>query len=111
MKTKLISLFFLITILSSYAQTELNDNNAVDKLIVNNDRLIVLDFYATWCGPCKVMNPIMKQMVREYDNVDFYKIDIDKSTIDDELEIESVPTYLFIKNSSNLEQIAGSMSI
>ena len=94
----------------SFAQTELTDDNAEAKLLANNDRLIVLDFYATWCGPCKRMKPIIKELEAEYPNVDFYKIDVDKNEIDDVLGVTAMPTYLFIKNSNNLEQIEGAMS-
>lgn len=111
MKKNLFALFLFAGIINAYAQTELTDTNAQTKLLVNNDRLIVLDFYATWCTPCKRMDPILKELEEEYgDRVDFYKIDIDKNEVDDALGITAVPTYLFIKNSSNLEQVEGSMS-
>ncbi len=109
MKKSLLMLF-LIASSTVFAQTELTDDNAEANLLVNNDRLIVLDFYATWCGPCKRMEPIMEELEGEYSNVDFYKIDVDKNDIDDALGITAMPTYLFIKNSSNLEQIEGAMS-
>nr|WP_321244571.1 thioredoxin [uncultured Psychroserpens sp.] len=103
-------LIFSISTLG-FSQTEITDDNAEAKILIDNDRLIVLDFYATWCGPCKRMDPIIKQLEEEYNGkVDFYKIDVDKNKIDDALEISSIPTYLFIKNSTNLEQIEGAMS-
>ncbi|WP_430411933.1 thioredoxin domain-containing protein [Kordia sp.] len=108
---KVLLLLMLCIAIPSIAQTELSDDTAESKLLVNNDRLIVLDFYATWCGPCKRMDPIIKQLVTKYkDRVDFYKIDVDKSQVDDALGISAMPTYLFIYNSSNLEQIEGAMS-
>lgn len=109
---KKVLLFLMLCVaIPSFAQTELTDENAESKLLVNNDRLIVLDFYATWCGPCKRMDPIIKQLVTKYkDRVDFYKIDVDKSKVDDALGISAMPTYLFIYNSANLEQIEGAMS-
>ncbi len=108
---KVLLLLMLCIAIPSFAQTELSDDDAESKLLVNNDRLIVLDFYATWCGPCKRMDPIMKELDKKYkDRVDFYKIDVDKSQVDDALGIAAMPTYLFIKNSSNLEQIEGAMS-
>ncbi|MEM6718011.1 MAG: thioredoxin domain-containing protein [Bacteroidota bacterium] len=110
MKNVLLLLMLCVAI-PSIAQTELSDDEAESKLLVNNDRLIVLDFYATWCGPCKRMDPILKELNKKYKNrVDFYKIDVDKSQVDDALGIAAMPTYLFIKNSSNLEQIEGAMS-
>ena len=108
---KVLLLLVLCISFSVVAQTELTDTNAESKLLVNNDRLIVLDFYATWCGPCKRMDPILKELEAKYkDRVDFYKIDVDKNQVDDALGINAMPTYLFIKNSSNLEQIEGAMS-
>ncbi|WP_046745179.1 thioredoxin family protein [Kordia zhangzhouensis] len=110
MKNVLLLLLCCATSLT-FAQTELTDQTAEAKLLVNNDRLIVLDFYATWCGPCKRMDPILKELEAKYkDRVDFYKIDVDKNQIDDALGINAMPTYLFIKNSTNLEQIEGAMS-
>lgn len=111
MKKSLLILFLLLGIINSYGQTELTDDTAESKLLVNNDRLIVLDFYATWCSPCKMMDPIIEELEEEYGGrVDFYKIDIDKNKVDDALGITAVPTYFFIKNSANLEQIEGAMS-
>ncbi|AXG67980.1 thioredoxin-1 [Kordia sp. SMS9] len=108
---RVLLLLFLCAALPAVAQTELSDDDAESKLLVDNDRLIVLDFYATWCGPCKRMDPILKELNKKYkDRVDFYKIDVDKSQVDDALGISAMPTYLFIKNSSNLEQIEGAMS-
>lgn len=109
---KKVLLFLMLCIaIPSFAQTELTDENAESKLLAKNDRLIVLDFYATWCGPCKRMDPIIKELEAKYkDRVDFYKIDVDKNKVDDALGISAMPTYLFIYNSENLEQIEGAMS-
>lgn len=110
MKYFLLALLCLPTIFTS-AQIEINDDNAESKLLVNNDKLVILDFYATWCGPCKQMNPILKELEKKYNGrVDFYKIDVDKNQLDDLLSVSSIPTYLFIKNSNNLEQTEGAMT-
>jgi thioredoxin 1 len=110
MKYFLYVLFFsFVTVLN--AQIEITDDNAEAKLLVNDDRLIVVDFYATWCGPCKTMDPILKELVREYKGrVDFYKIDVDKNEVDDALGVTAMPTYFFLKNSTNLKAIEGARS-
>jgi thioredoxin 1 len=106
--TILAALFFSI---SMFSQIEINDNNASSKLLNNNDKLIFVDFYATWCGPCKIMDPIIEDLASEYaGEVSFYKLDIDKNSIDDELGITAVPTYFFIKNSATLDVVKGAMS-
>ena len=110
---KIFILYLLICFNSfmAFAQQELTDDNAESHLLNNNDRLIVLDFYATWCAPCKEMAPIIADLEREYgDKVDFYKIDVDKNVVDDALGVQAMPTYLFIKNSKNLEQFEGAVS-
>ena len=61
-------------------------------------RPVVIDFYATWCRPCKMMSPIVEQLAKQYaGKIDFYKVDIDQ---DPELAsvfgIQSIPTFLFI---------------
>ena len=58
----------------------------------------IIDFYATWCGPCKRLSPIMEQLAKEYNGkVQFYKVDVDKER---ELAmmfgIQSIPSILFI---------------
>ena len=99
MKNITTLIIMMFGVLMSFGQTELTDENVEPKLLVNNDRLIVLDFYASWCEPCKLMGPIIMELEKKYKSqVDFYKIDVDKSQLDDALEISSIPTYLFIKN-------------
>ena len=72
---------------------------------------IFVDAYTSWCGPCKRMNPILKELEKKYEGrVDFYKMDVDKNQLDDGIGVSSIPTYLFIKNSNNLEQTEGAMT-
>jgi thioredoxin 1 len=97
---------FICLVQLAQAQTEITDDNAESKLLVNNDKLIVVDFYATWCGLCKIMDPILKELSEEYaGKVDFYKIDVDENAVDDALGVTAMPTYFFIKNSTNLDVV------
>lgn len=61
-------------------------------------RPVVIDFYATWCRPCKMMSPIVEQLAKEYaGKVDFYKVDIDQEPeLASVFGIQSIPTFLFI---------------
>lgn len=66
--------------------------------VFEGKRPAVVDFYATWCGPCKMTAPILEKLAGEYKGkVDFYKIDIDQEReLAETFGIQSIPTFLFI---------------
>lgn len=72
------------------------------------DNLVVVDFFATWCGPCKMIAPRLEELSKEMENVIFLKVDVDEcEDIASEYEISSMPTFVFIKNSKVLETFSG----
>lgn len=73
-----------------------------------NDTLIVLDFTATWCGPCKRIYPLLESLSNEYSKALFFKIDIDKlSDIASHFKIEAVPSFKFIYNNKIVAEVNG----
>lgn len=75
-------------------------------------RPVVVDFYATWCAPCKKLAPILEQVATEYSGkVDFYKVDVDKSgNLASMFGIKSIPTLLFIPMDGEPELMEGAPS-
>lgn len=71
--------------------------------VYNGSRPAVIDFYATWCGPCKKMSPIVDELAKNYaGKIDFYKVDIDKEQeLAQAFGIQSIPTFLFIPVKGN----------
>lgn len=69
-----------------------------DKWIYEGDKPAIIDFYATWCGPCKVVAPILEELAKEYaGKIVIYKIDTDKEReLSAAFGISSIPTILFI---------------
>lgn len=65
--------------------------------VVNSDLPVVVDFYADWCGPCRIVSPIMEQLSREYaERVKFVKIDTDANQeLAAQFGIMSIPTVMF----------------
>lgn len=73
------------------------------------ERPCVIDFYATWCGPCKMVAPILEKLAKEYDGkVDFYKVDTDKEQkLASVLKIQYLPTVFFAKNGAQPDKSVG----
>lgn len=84
--------------------------NSDDKYI--NNKPVLLDFSATWCGPCKQMLPIVKELSEEYNGVvDVYKVDIEEEDdLTTKFGIRSVPTFVFIDKNGEQQRISGSMT-
>lgn len=62
-------------------------------------KLVVVDFFATWCGPCKRIAPAIEKMSQENTNVVFLKVDVDEvGDLAAELSVSAMPTFLFFKN-------------
>lgn len=80
-----------------------------NKLAGAGNKLVILDFYATWCGPCKEMDPHVRQLVKQYkDRAMVIKINVDKfQDICDYYKVKSMPTFVFIKNQRRVSSFAG----
>lgn len=77
------------------------------------DKIMVVDFYATWCGPCKAMAPTMEEMENKYGNkIEFNKVDIDQSPeIAQEFNVTAVPTIVVISRTGDIiETLVGLQS-
>lgn len=79
-----------------------------DKLSEAGSRLVVCDFFATWCGPCNMIAPFFKQLATKYPNAMFIKIDVDKCQGTAMANnVSAMPTFVFMRNRSELDRIRG----
>jgi thioredoxin 1 len=68
----------------------------------------VIDFWATWCGPCKLMNPILDEVEKENPDLTITRIDIDSDKdMVEQYNIQSVPTYVILKDGKEIDRIIG----
>lgn len=70
--------------------------------------LVVVDFFATWCGPCKMIAPMLEKFATEYSTAKFYKVDVDQlPPIAQKYQIASMPTILFFKKGEVIASVIG----
>lgn len=77
---------------------------------MNSDRLIFIDFFTQWCGPCMRIAPKIEALSAKYPNVDFYKIDCETEALKEAcllLKISSYPTFCIFRNSKYLTRFVG----
>ncbi|HEY5586774.1 MAG TPA: thioredoxin [Ruminiclostridium sp.] len=80
-----------------------------DEIVLKSNKPVVIDFWASWCGPCRIVAPIMEELADEFDG----KVQIAKVNVDDQGElaaqfrIMSIPTVLIFKNGEVAEKIVG----
>ena len=79
--------------------------------VINSGTLVLVDFYATWCQPCKMMHPILEQVKGELgDRIRIIKIDVDKqSATANQYRIQSVPTMMLFRRGEVLWRTSGAM--
>ncbi|KAK7368138.1 hypothetical protein VNO80_10160 [Phaseolus coccineus] len=72
------------------------------------NKLLVIDFTATWCGPCKNMEPIIKEFAAKYTDVEFIKIDVDElMEVAQAFQVQTMPTFILIKKGKVVEKVVG----
>ena len=90
------------------SEVNLNLNNFNEE-ITNTDKLVLVDFYENWCGPCKMLSPIISEIANEYSNsVKVCKVNVDESQeLALKYNIMSIPTLIFLKNGVVIKSVVG----
>ncbi|KAK6338068.1 Cytoplasmic thioredoxin isoenzyme 2 [Orbilia brochopaga] len=76
--------------------------------IIAEDKVTVVDFYATWCGPCKAISPFVEKLEGDFKDAVFVKVDVDEvSDVSAECGIRAMPTFQVFRKGQKIEEIVG----
>lgn len=84
----------------------INENEFNDKINVN--KKVIVDCYADWCGPCRMLSPIIDELASELVDCEFYKLNVDEANeVSKKYGIMSIPTILIFENNELRDQLVG----
>jgi thioredoxin 1 len=80
-----------------------------DKEVLQSSNVVMVDFWAAWCGPCKMVAPVVEELAKEYEGkAKFFKLNTDENPdLASRYKIRGIPTLMFFKNGQAVEQIVG----
>lgn len=92
--------------------TSTSETTFHDDVLNKGNTPVLVDFYADWCGPCKMMTPIMNSVNKDYaGRAQLYKVNVDQNpTLSEKYEIKSIPAFLVFKNGKVVENLSGMQS-
>ncbi|KAI0036594.1 thioredoxin-domain-containing protein [Vararia minispora EC-137] len=91
------------------AITHITSNSQLDGILSKSkDKVSVIDFHATWCGPCHMIAPAFEALSKQYTNVNFLKCDVDAARdVASRFTVSAMPTFVFLKGSNKVDQVRG----
>lgn len=76
--------------------------------VMETEKVVVIDFWATWCGPCKMMAPVVEEVAKDYPDVKVCKVNVDEEPeLSNAFKIVSIPTIVVIKNGEIFDSVVG----
>ena len=90
---------------------ELISNQEFDEKVLKTEKTVLIDFFATWCGPCQMMAPVVEQIAREHPEYQVYKVDTDQEPeVAKAFQVMSIPTIVVMKDGQVKSKAVGVQS-
>ena len=83
-----------------------------EQVISSKEKMVLIDFFVDWCGPCKMLAPVLEQLASEYqDKLEIYKVNVDEeSDLAMKFGVQSIPTLILFQDGTLVKQSVGFMS-
>lgn len=79
-----------------------------DELIKSDSKVVLVDFHATWCGPCKMIAPKLEEFAAKFANLLVLKVDVDElAEVAESCAVSAMPTFHFYKNGEKVDELVG----
>ena len=86
------------------------NQDSFQKEVLEDKGIVFIDFYADWCGPCRLTSPTIEELSNEIKNINFLKVDVDKNPeLAQQYSIFSIPTFMIFKGGQVVSQFVGAM--
>ena len=87
-----------------------NDNN-FDKIVLSSEKKVLVDFFANWCGPCKMIAPTLEKISLDHPEIDVVKVNVDEAMrVSMTYQVEAIPTLVVFENGKIISRKLGFMS-
>lgn len=78
--------------------------------VVSSNRLVLVDFWAAWCGPCKMMHPVFERLAKRYRGIRFARVNVDRSRrVAQRFSVQSIPTFIMFRDGREAQRMVGAV--
>ena len=84
------------------------NNQNFEEIVLKSEKLVVVDFFATWCGPCQMLSPVLEELSKEINEATIVKVDVDEAPeLAEKYGVYSIPNVVMIKDGKEVDRFVG----